>query len=64
MAAADPDESGQSMCGSSLHGNRETREVPCPKAKGSRAVTMKERTRRIDAETNRESDGAGLGGRQ
>ena len=45
------------MCGSSLRGNRETRQEPCPEANGSRAASMKERTRRIDAETSRESDG-------
>jgi len=45
------------MCGSFLHGNRETRQAPTPKAKGRRVVSVKERTRRIDAEANRESDG-------
>ena len=45
------------MCGRFLHGNRETRQEPCPEATGSRAASMKERTRRIDAETSRESDG-------
>jgi len=45
------------MCGSSLRGNREARQEPCPEANESRAASMKERTRRIDAETSRESDG-------
>ena len=45
-----------SMCGHSLHENRETRQAPSPKAKGKRVVSMKERTRRIDADANRESD--------
>jgi hypothetical protein len=45
------------MCGHSLHENRETRQAPSPKAKGKRVVSMKERTRRIDADANRESDG-------
>ena len=39
-----------SMCGHSLHENRETRQAPSPKVNGKRVVSMKERTRRIDAD--------------
>ena len=44
------------MCGHFLYGNRETRQAPRPMAKGMGVASMKERTRRIDVDANRESD--------
>ena len=48
------------MCGSSLHGNRETRQAPTSMVKDGREVSMKERTRSIDAEANRVTVSVGI----